>query len=67
MTEPFGRLRQFLTELKRRNVYGVAATCLVAAFVVLQLAGFVAGTLLRAPEARRRAQMLTGSFIEPDD
>ena len=38
MTEPFGRLRRFLRELKRRKVYRVAAGYLVAAFVALQLA-----------------------------
>jgi TolB-like protein len=42
MTDPLARLRRFLRELKRRNVYQVTATYLVAAFVVLQLASLAA-------------------------
>ena len=36
MSEPFGRLRRFLRELKRRNVYRVAATYVAVSFVGLQ-------------------------------
>jgi len=42
VTDSLSRLRRFLRELKRRNVYRVAATYLVAAFVVLQLASLAA-------------------------
>lgn len=42
MAEPFDRLRRFLSELKRRNVYRVAVTYMVASFVVLQLADLAA-------------------------
>ena len=38
MSEPFGRLRRFLRELKRRNVYQVAATYSVVGFVLVQIA-----------------------------
>ncbi len=36
MSEPFGGLRRFFRELKRRNVYRVAATYLAVAFVGFQ-------------------------------
>lgn len=39
----FPPLRHFLTELKRRNVYKVAVTYLVAGFVVVQVADLAAG------------------------
>jgi len=39
---PFQGVRRFLAELKRRKVYRVAAGYLVAAFIVLQLAGLAA-------------------------
>ena len=42
MRSPLHRLRRFLRELRRRNVYQVAAAYLVAAFVVLQVAGLAA-------------------------
>lgn len=38
MAEPFARLRRFLRELKRRNVYKVAVAYLAVAFVGLQAA-----------------------------
>ena len=43
MTQPLHRLRRFLRELRRRNVYQVAAAYLVAAFVVVQVAALAAG------------------------
>lgn len=36
MTDPFSRIRRFLRELKRRNVYKVAVTYVAVAFVGLQ-------------------------------
>ena len=42
MSRTFQRLQRFFSELKRRKVYRVAAGYLVAAFVVLQLAGLAA-------------------------
>ena len=38
MTKPLQRLRQFLAELRRRNVYQVAATYAVVGFVLIQVA-----------------------------
>lgn len=51
MSKPFGRFRRFLRELRRRKVYRVAGGYLVAAFVVLQLAGAFEVT----PDGVRRA------------
>ena len=41
MTDPFGRLRRFLRELKRRKVYRVAAVYAAVAFVIVQAANLV--------------------------
>lgn len=41
MTEPFGRLRKFFRELKRRSVYRLAATYAVVGFVLIQAAGSI--------------------------
>lgn len=41
MAKPFQRLRRFLSELRRRNVYRVAVTYAVVAFVVWQVADFL--------------------------
>jgi uncharacterized membrane protein YhdT len=38
-------MRQFLAELRRRNVYQVAVAYLMAGFVVVQLADVAAGAL----------------------
>lgn len=38
MTDPFGRVRRFLPELQRRNVYKVAVTYLAVAVVGFQAA-----------------------------
>lgn len=48
MFRPVQRLRQLLSELRRRNVYRVALAYLVAAFVVVQLAA-LAGDAFRLP------------------
>jgi len=41
MAKPFQRLRRFLSELRRRNVYRVAVTYAVVAFVVWQVANLL--------------------------
>lgn len=49
MGRPLQKLQRFFRELRRRNVYKVAAAYLVAAFVVLQLAGLAAEALALPP------------------
>lgn len=49
MFELASRLRRFLAELRRRRVYTVAASYLVTAFVVVQLAGLAGGAFALPP------------------
>jgi hypothetical protein len=41
MSDPFGGIRQFFRELKRRNIYKVAVTYALTGWIIIQIAAKV--------------------------